>query len=129
VREQAERVPAGSRTTRRSVRSCGSASVPSLRLVCLSFTRVVGWLVVLARTSAAKGAELLVLGHEVAVLRRANPRPRPSSRGDAGREMGPRKLPLLHPEAAQVRQNSITQNTVTWWLGGVVLPVRRTRLG
>jgi putative transposase len=37
---------------------------------------VVSWLALLARSSASKNAEILVLRHEVAVLRRANPGPR-----------------------------------------------------
>ena len=40
------------------------------------FVRLCGWLVLLGRSSASKDAELLVLRHEIAVLRRANPRPR-----------------------------------------------------
>jgi putative transposase len=43
-----------------------------LMLVLLS------WLALLARSDAAKDVEILVLRHEVAVLRRHNPRPRPS---------------------------------------------------
>ena len=48
----------------------------SLRLLYLIFIWVCGWLVLLGRSSASKNAELLVLRHEVAVLRRAAPRPR-----------------------------------------------------
>ena len=48
----------------------------SLRLLYVIFGRLCGWLVLLSRSSASKDAELLVLRHKVAVLRRANPRPR-----------------------------------------------------
>ena len=48
----------------------------SLRLVYLIFSRLLGWLMLLARASSSKDVELLVLRHEVAVLRRVNPRPR-----------------------------------------------------
>jgi putative transposase len=46
----------------------------SLRLLYLMFVQVLGLVLLMGRTSAAKDVELLVLRHEVAVLRRANPR-------------------------------------------------------
>jgi transposase InsO family protein len=48
----------------------------SLRLLYLIFERLCSWLVLLGRSAASKDAELLVLRHEVAVLRRTHPRPR-----------------------------------------------------
>jgi putative transposase len=40
--------------------------------------RVLSWLALLARSDAKKDVEILVLRHEVAVLRRNNPRPKMS---------------------------------------------------
>ncbi|ADJ47567.1 hypothetical protein AMES_5742 [Amycolatopsis mediterranei S699] len=48
----------------------------SLRLLYLIFLQMVGLVVLLGRSSASKDIELLVLRHEVAVLRRGNPKPR-----------------------------------------------------
>jgi putative transposase len=47
----------------------------ALRLAYLVLIRVLSWLALLARSDAAKDIEILVLRHEVAVLRRRNPRP------------------------------------------------------
>jgi putative transposase len=53
------------------------SSVVLFRLVCLSLVRTLGWLALLARSDAAKDTEILVLRHEVAVLRRQVARPGP----------------------------------------------------
>jgi hypothetical protein len=48
----------------------------TLRLLYLLFCKALRWLALLARSSAAKDAELLMLRHEVAVLRRQVTQPR-----------------------------------------------------
>jgi hypothetical protein len=47
-----------------------------VRLIYRSLATLLSWLALLARSSASKNAEILILRQEVAVLRRGNPKPR-----------------------------------------------------
>jgi hypothetical protein len=68
---------ARARDLRRSTfNTAGMIPGVTLRLVYLIFSRLLSWLMLLARASSSKDIELLILRHEVAVLRRTNPRPR-----------------------------------------------------
>jgi putative transposase len=49
----------------------------ALRLLCLIVIQVFGWLTLLGRGQACKDTEIMVLRHEVAVLRRQVNRPNP----------------------------------------------------
>jgi hypothetical protein len=59
-----------------SLRHSGTITAVSLRLSYLVFQQVLRLILLLGRSSGAKEVELLVLRHEVAVLRRTNPKPR-----------------------------------------------------
>ena len=76
----------------------------------------------LGRSSASKNAELLVLRHEVAVLRRAHPRPRLDWAGRAVLAALIRLLP------ARLRMHQlVTAGTVLRWHRGLI--TRRSPTG
>ncbi len=82
----------------------------SLRLLCLIFVRICGWLVLPGRSSASKDAGLPVLRHEVAVLRPANHRPRLDW---ADRGILPALIRLLPPRLRMHRL--VTPGTILRW--------------
>jgi putative transposase len=82
----------------------------SFRLLYLIFVRLCGWLTLLSRSSASKDVELLVLRHEVAVLRRTHPRPRLDWADRADRAA----LILLLPARLRMYR-LITPGTVLRW--------------
>jgi putative transposase len=82
----------------------------SLRLLYLIFRQVLGLVLLMGRTSAAKDVELLVLRHEVAILRRTNPRPRMNWADRAVFAALVRRL----PRALRLHR-LVTPNTILRW--------------
>jgi len=88
----------------------GMISAVSLRLLYLIFQHLLGLLLLLGRTSSTKDIELLVLRHELAVLRRTNPRPRLNWADRAVFAALVRRLPR-----ALRRHRRVTPNTILRW--------------
>ena len=85
-------------------------SAVSLRLLYLIFQHLLGLLLLLGRSSSTKDIELLVLRHELAVLRRTNPRPRLNWADRAVFAALVRRLPR-----ALRRHRRVTPNTILRW--------------
>jgi putative transposase len=81
-----------------------------VRLLYLIFRQLVAWLGLLARSSRSKNAEILVLRHEVAVLRRQVRRPRMSWADRAVFAA----LPRLLSQAGRLHR-IVTPETVLRW--------------
>jgi hypothetical protein len=81
-----------------------------MRLLYLIFRQVLGLVLLSCRSSSAKDVELLVLRHEVTVLRRTNPRPRMDWTDRAVFAALVRRLPR-----ALRRHRVVTPDTILRW--------------
>jgi putative transposase len=88
----------------------GMIAEVSLRLLYLIISLLLSWLTLLGRSASSKDIELLVLRHEVAVLRRTNPKPRQDWADRALFAAVIRRLP-----AALRRHRLVTPATVLRW--------------
>jgi hypothetical protein len=68
----------------------------SLRLLYLIFDQFLDWPMLLGRPTSSKDIELLILRHEVAVLRRTNPRAAWTGRPNPVRCADPTLPTVLH---------------------------------
>src|SRR3979411_2343568 len=84
--------------------------VVTLRLVYLIFLLLISWAALLPRSDASKDAEILVLRHQLAVLRRQVARPRPSWADRAVISALARILSTTHR-----RQLFVTPGTLPRW--------------
>jgi putative transposase len=82
----------------------------SLRPLYLIFRQVLGLVLLIGRTSSTKDVELLVLRHEVAILRRTHPRPRLDWADRAVLAALVRRLPR-----ALRRHRLVTPDTILRW--------------
>ena len=82
----------------------------SLRLLYVVFLQLLNLLLLLGRSSTSKDVELLVLRHEIAVLRRVHPKPRLDWADRAVFAAPVRRLPQMLR-----RHRLVTPNTILRW--------------
>ncbi|WP_157254946.1 hypothetical protein [Nonomuraea typhae] len=90
-------------------------AVHGAAVVYLIFVRLAGWVVLLGRSQRSKDVEILVLRHQLALLRRQVARPQPSW---ADRAVISALARLLSPEGR--RRLFVTPGTVLRWHADLV---------